>query len=1538
MKHSILNYKVAGSLLRRYVSFASIVFLALALNHCAGKANMEAVALTAELVDEETDEAFDTCAINPTAEGCNMPLQVNGLFSLQPGQTAKMSSFGTVDPVGTSLKSDFDGDGILNANETIGNYWVADYPLIDTTITAPVTMKIQILKTSGSLSSEITSDYTSDDFETQKNQGSEKFHQKELALRTEKVEYSFSRSSSFNASVGASIGPIEVFKASVGGSSSYSESGERFITRPFVNNIDRNAISVKNSSSENMARKYRNDKKNQTDINTKIESNAGTVRASLFINNHTVNMPVKLSNILCSLLFETPQGELIPVQSFRLRNNDYSMFSVEVYGNSEFGPYVVELEGLNTAEIEKAIARGYTPKIYIIDYQMTHVADSNYRAALSSSFTGDNLKIIEENAKGRTALLKIIGPNMREMFRVAAFDMVNPPSDLCDPATIDTLSEVGPGITLVQALERIGCSGYNITFEHYVLDFTGTPLAPENPVVYTYAVKSINHISNGFPCHGVSPGTDADGNLVNACLVKIANLTEAEMFEVGMWSVFHNGKFFDHLRLKPGVTFDSDGLIPMNEGYNSLVWAGDNYDIVYLSIADILGRSRQFGTNPLETGVAVNVNTRWNDEQLGQYPNYPDTNSTYLGRASLGDRVEIQVQLKDTQRLNPGFEIGDIYGDYTLYKNFSYDHAFETDQKFSISEAFDFEVNLGTGGTKNDWFSITRAQFASSGQSTDSDNVLEDCGHTWIFLDQTYTVCIKIPSTLPGVAANGVVDIYLRPSLNNAYRETVWPESYENVKRFNSKLAFASSMGSTYVELKDAVGTMDIGFGESGNLVTIGESTYTINTTEIHDSVYEITISNPGTPSPIFSKDDLVSVGFNFNGKLKSDTVVGEISFIVVPIMPTDTLSIGEVEAGNDVVINGTTYEIATVNYFTNVHTIHLQSALSENHNTGEPVYIAGTLTEQQVFVGLNSNFLTDWNNDYANSHTVGSFPYDGRMLYTSDIISCSYGLDDLFSLAPGCQGYDPGYLIANWIGAGSFDNNWNDGSKFNTYVQGDMNPLVRAPTTGSEMSVEVKPNNESIVASTTNIVDNVRSGSGNGKSIVVWRADIDGTNSNIRGRIYDDTTGQTIGTEFTVNDFLGVIRNPQVVVSGNTALVVWEATIAGNWDIQGRFIDLSVTPVVNSVFLINTEVAGHQIEPSLDVDGDNAAIIYRSQNGGTYDVYGRFISFSGLKTGPGFDDSFAIDVAAGNEMTHAHVAYRNNKTLFVYAIHYSYNYTRTTCVPFLFGCINVTNTYTSSSWKTRIRTYSTEPFGALSPVTACIGPSGGEQGGAGAAPRYLPEVAMNDLGTKGLLVYYRAGDLYKLDINLETDYTCINHVAVDTSGGTQQSHSIGTDGENAVIVWESSATGDWEIKSATMPFMGTMSPMVNVNSIQTGDQRYPQVIVKGDHALVAWKSFGTLEVRGQVLDLVNQRTVDSDDFPIGTIYSSEALMPYMSYDGANGKIVWQEIDISGNYSIFGQRFDVNTNTVLPLQYGLNNFFISPLVERNYSIRTKLLN
>lgn len=804
----------------------------------------------------------------PTPSGSG-EAALNPLFSYTAGTWLSMKAIGgAIDPVGTSLAQDFDGDGIRNDLETTSNIWVADYPVIESQVAPPVTMKIEILKTTGSGTSTIDSNLTSDNFESRKNEGSEKYHQDEINLKTinngqttnssvseTKKDLKASAPGGFLSKLLPLPLPLPDLSGGIGNTTTNTNTTVRqlFEDRPFVNNIDRLAMSTKSDSAAKNARDYRREKRQKQDEDFATKSDGGVVRAALYIKNQSNNMPVKLSNILCSLVFETANGSLIPMQSFRLRNDDYSLFEVEVYGNTEFGPYVVELKSLNTVEIENAIAYGYTPKIFIVDYKMTHVQDSNYRSALSSSFSGDNLKIIEENAKGRTALVKVIYPDYREMFRITAFDtkLAAGGTNICNAAHIDTLSpaSVSPGLAMHKFLERLRCSGLQVEFGHFIYDFTGTPYAGKYPKMYSYTVKSVNGREVTAPCSalvsgtGYLPETGTYGPVTNVCEIKMANLTEQQLDAFSVWATFNNGKLYapdEFAKNNGGAIISFDGVavaacgvanqpcgIPVAKGISSTVWAGDNYDLVLLRMPDFLNLQNAFGRNPIETGATLALNTKWDIAAMGEYPFDPTTRSVFLGKAGLGDTIELNFNLKDTKLLNPNWGADVDPGTGLAFNNFQYSPGNST-KKYSVEEAIDFELNLGLGGQAGDWHNLLRSP------------ALTVVNKSLDYINQKFTVQVTLPATHPYAPPDGLVNLYLRPAPNNAYRNALWPQSYQLVNRFEAKVKTSAALGATSVALEIGNGSLAVG----DTLRFVGDSTaYTVVTENTNGTTRTLTVS-----------------------------------------------------------------------------------------------------------------------------------------------------------------------------------------------------------------------------------------------------------------------------------------------------------------------------------------------------------------------------------------------------------------------------------------------------------------------------------------------------------------------------------------------------------------------------------------------------------------------------------------------------------------------------------------------------------------------
>ncbi|MFB5738740.1 LIC12048 family lipoprotein, partial [Leptospira wolffii] len=774
---------------------------------------------------------------------------VHDIFSLPLGTKVSVQAVGgTIDPTGTTIVNDFDGDGILNSYESNTNVWVADYPDIDTVINPPVTMQIEVLKTDTGSTDQITSEIKYADTEETKNDGSEKIHQNEVNLRTVQFEDTYSSSNSLNlgSSSGQNYGiPVGSAGLNYGTNSSsswgFNNSTSKTVTKwadkPFKNNIDKDARSLKSEVSSQNARKYRTEKASKSTSGYEINPKGGYIRAALYIKNRSVNMPVKLSHILCSLMFETAEGDLVPVNSFYLKNQDYSDFEVSVYGGSEFGPYVVELNGLNTAEIEKAITAGYVPKIFIVDYQMTHVADSNYRSTLLN-FTGDNLKIIEENAKGRTALIKIYGPNIRESYRVAAFEITGDTGCNAKNAT-----GFKPGTTLREALNRIACSGIEIQYQDYVVDLSDVAPTLGDSRIYVKGIKSIGGISNTVPFTEVT-SVGSDGVSRTAYVqTPFSQLTDEQKQASGVWAIFSKGKYYNltEYLLYNGAKVYFDPTNPRKasvlQGVDSKIWAGDYFDIVYISASDYIKTQESFGTSPLETAVVTQVNTAWDLPSLGEQPYNPNVKSTFLGTVGFGEKVTLDIKLNKTQYLNPNFGVPVNAGPYSYFQDFSYSPK-TVSTLFGLSQIMDFEISLGYNGTRTDWFHIGKDLNNTDPKKPKTCSGTAATSPDIDYVNQSFQVCIQLPTASDIVdPSTALIRLYFRPALNSAYRRTIWPLNFHNVPKLRAYLASPNDKGVTSLRLSGVYGSVDIG----DTLYITGDSTpYTI-----------LTVGNPDTDGAI---------------------------------------------------------------------------------------------------------------------------------------------------------------------------------------------------------------------------------------------------------------------------------------------------------------------------------------------------------------------------------------------------------------------------------------------------------------------------------------------------------------------------------------------------------------------------------------------------------------------------------------------------------------------------------------------------------------
>lgn len=1436
---------------------AFIVPLAGCWNNSRGDHDVD-LASAVWLSAEPVPTVVDNEGVPPESGGITTP--VANLFTLQPGTKVNVSALSaTIDPTGTSIVNDFDGDGILNANETTTNVWVADYPMVETVIATPVTMKIKIAQSTQTTNDEIVSEITSDDYVSNKNEGSEKIHQNELNLKTVQYQDSYSRSdeasnstsSSMNFGFNASVMQIASIGMNYGISSSNSwsskhataETTTKWADKPFKNNLDRDAWSLKSDASAQKARKYRVDRSTKIDSTSRVDANAGYVRAPLYIKNLSVNMPVRLSNILCSLMFETSGGELIPVQSFRLRNEDYSLFEVEVYGGTEFGPYVIELNGLNTAEVENAIAKGYSPKIFIVDYEMTHVADSNYRSMLLN-FSGDNLKIVEENAKGRTAQVKIFGPNIREKYRVSAFST----NDSSDPCSVATAATMSPGVSLQEALERIACSGLEVEYEDYVVDLSEVAPTLAEPKVYLRGIKSIGGVQTNFPCTNETR-TGTDGITRTACVQKpMDQWTEEETQAAGVWAIYSNGKYYamtEYWKDGGGIRIFDPGPgninSPMVKGTDSMIWAGDYYDIVYIRFADFLKKVEQHGSSPLESGVAFKQNTRWDLASMGEHPYDPDKNSRYLGEVGFGERIELKIKLDQTQYLTPDFGTVKSGGTFEYFDGFSYNWKKST-SRYSIDQAADFEISMGFGGDRSDWLHIVK----------DLDNsdpyLLKSCGRTLDYIAQTFTICVELPTQHASVdPESSLVKLYIRPSLNAAYRRTIWPLNYTEVRKMRGELAIAAADGDVQIQVMNVTGAVAAG----DDLFVVGDSTpYTITS-----------VSAPAADGSV---------------------------------------------------------------------TISLGSSLRDDYVRTTAVFIKSGLTSPEMRLAVDSGFYSDWNTDVQNNFVPGAWMTEQPlpMLYNNSV-SCS---TNPFHPAS-CLGFNVNVNALNWMGAGNEGvAHWNagtDGSRFDTFLSGGL--LRYTATTGRSYRMEPSVLDFAFSESsgapgyTAPIILPYQ-----GRALIVWKRD-----TALRGRWYSLTSGvaegpelvlttapvtgvfavrsygdkavfawengntiymagrdlssgspiteATVGTRSVVNA-TGSTRGLDIAVGDDRALVTWIDTAAWSgqgapipwvfgcpgpldqcyytvyydrFTVKGRMVDLNTGTFVAAESTLHTAtnyIGGSPEYPAMQIAaagaGNQAAILYQVRNTHLNRNYSVSALSIDLATGAVLGTRTLESVPGSNlttDMTHFSAIGSNGRAFF--------------------------------SWRSADGTLRGRGMDTTS--ATLLGSSNIEIATA------VDAAFASVTETTGFVSYTKNSQAYLQAIDMDGGFKShSNGIALSTLIASERRPGGATISGNTILaLWmQRDGSGPWTVKGRT----------INASTYQP--------IGLGEF-------------------MVSTRNEGDQSGPVATGYSGTGHSFWLSQDADQPRIRGLAIDLSNPGS---------------LRFGLNNFFVAPLIERDYTIQARI--
>lgn len=617
-----------------------------------------------------------------------LPVSTEGLhpiFAMAPGSVvSSIASGAIIDPTGETISSDWDGDGVPNDREIAAgtNPRVTDHPRISIRTGHPVIMELTYNRSGETrVHSETIGE---ENTRTTRTQNMDETHYAKLNQKTTPYvvksseseagsnanSYGYANSdelsmnSNFNFAVcklfeiGAGLGLTR--KTSRSENWSFSNSFNRssmsektvFDDVTYRDNMDGAGMELKDSKIIEMENRYRTSEIASDTVTCGPE--AGVVRAAVYFKNESVAMPVRISNVICTLLFKLPGGRLEAITNFRLEFDGGRPFEVEIGGGEETPPYAVVVEGLNSEKVRQALRNGHLPVISVFTYDMTAVDDSCYRPGVR------NLKQVEEGAKGRTAVIKITAPGRRDIHRVVAFD-------------VDASGDLTPGLPLKKALfnilrsplkggERWEQDGLNqgLTVRKEGLwwhtAYAGDIWSGRHEYLYgdnrtgnewdyfatevkTYT-DEYNNLHRLETIRRIGNERDVFGNYVNqkynpfsrddnASYDENESLPESELLKTKYWVILHNGKFFE-------------GDI------NDPIWAGDRYEIILYNMQDFINHMEHYVYTPLQSRELIRFDTRWN---ALVNDSHEMARSVRLGKVRRGDVVRLDVYLKESRFL-----------------------------------------------------------------------------------------------------------------------------------------------------------------------------------------------------------------------------------------------------------------------------------------------------------------------------------------------------------------------------------------------------------------------------------------------------------------------------------------------------------------------------------------------------------------------------------------------------------------------------------------------------------------------------------------------------------------------------------------------------------------------------------------------------------------------------------------------------------------------------------------------------------------------
>ncbi|EMO30584.1 hypothetical protein LEP1GSC175_3515, partial [Leptospira santarosai str. HAI821] len=553
------------------------------------------------------------------------------------------------------------------------------------------------------------------------------------------------------------------------------------------------------------------------------------------------------------------------------------------------------------------------------------------------------------------------------------------------------------------------------------------------------------------------------------------------------------------------------------------------------------------------------------------------------------------------------------------------------------------------------------------------------------------------------------------------------------------------------------------------------------------------------------------------------------------------------------------------------------------------------------------------------------------------------------------CLGFSPELNSLNWMGiyneGVALWNSWADGGDFSNFLYSGLVRLTTA--TGKSYRLE-STNTDFTISADVNAqsLDHPSIVNHGDVALTVWRQ-----GTTLIGRYNQISTGQALGNPFNINSAAST-GNYIVKAKNGKAVIIWE----NGYNIHASVKDLSTLASVGSEVLVVTRFSppvnlgtGFSFSIDVAIGSDKAAIVWNEfamstvlstdnsipfgWDTNTYCIlYSSNCYYLETRTYRNYTRTIRLDTGTLLAATIPVASYSESRSISMMVLTYFPLYTANYQMDFAAQANNNNQVVIASHLK-KLDSQDHTVYGSVYDLTTGT-KIGSDQTLISEATRPVDTLQVGAATGRGMILW-RRNDGVILGRGIDTSNSNLLGTSnIEVESGSVDSLKLTSFGDRGLLTYRKSNGKDvflkvLDLQAGQLLYSNGLLLSQGQTNADYRNISFSGSILSGNKILTTWDLMaGTKRtIWGRVSD-ISTFTVDGPkEFQISTTNEGVQYRGTAVVDSGFGLVAWLSQDKT-QQRIRGYKVDLNNPGAL--KYGLNNFFVSPLIERDYTVRAKI--